>query len=79
MPAVFPPQARTVADGPLTWGPERGPPGYVATVVGALATGTVVFYGALTWGGPAVDEVLFVTLAVTGCITIAYEIARYWQ
>ena len=51
-------------------------PEYVATVVGVLAVGALVFYSALTDTGPTVDEVLFVLLAVTLPATIAYELAR---
>jgi hypothetical protein len=51
-------------------------PAYVATVVGVLATGAVVFYAALTDAGPTVDEVVFVLLAVTLPMTVAYEVAR---
>jgi hypothetical protein len=54
-------------------------PGYVATVVGVLATGALVFYSALTQAGPTVDEVLFVVLSITVPVTIAYEVARRRQ
>lgn len=56
--------------------PSWSEPDFVATVVGVLATGALVFYTALTDSGPTVDEVLFVLLAVTIPATIAYEIAR---
>lgn len=51
-------------------------PEYVATVVGVLATGALVFYSSLTRSGPTVDEILFVVLAITIPITVAYELAR---
>ncbi|EMA12515.1 hypothetical protein [Haloarcula marismortui] len=62
-------------DGQLRWtNPE-----YVATVVGVLATGGLVFYSALTQSGPTVDEIIFVILSISIPVTIAYEIARRWQ
>lgn len=54
-------------------------PEYVATVVGVLATGALVFYSSLTQSGPTVDEILFVGLGITVPVTIAYEIARRWS
>jgi hypothetical protein len=54
-------------------------PEYVATVVGVLATGVLVFYSSLTGAGPTVDEILFVLLSVTVPVTLAYEIARRWR
>lgn len=57
---------------PLKWtNPE-----YVATVVGVLATGTLVFYRSVTQSGPTVDEIVFIVLAITIPATIAYELAR---
>ncbi|CQR53856.1 hypothetical protein BN996_03834 [Haloferax massiliensis] len=53
-------------------------PEYVATVVGVLATGALVFYSTLVQTGPTVDEILFVVLGITLPMTIAYEIARRW-
>jgi hypothetical protein len=54
-------------------------PEYVATVVGVVATGGLVFYSSLTQAGPTVNEVLFVLLGITVPMTIAYEGARRWQ
>lgn len=54
-------------------------PDYIATVVGVLATGVLVFYSSLTQSGPTVDEILFVVLSITIPMTIAREIARRWQ
>jgi hypothetical protein len=45
----------------------------VATVVGVLATGALVFYSALTRTGPTVDEVLFVLSSITVPVTVASE------
>ena len=59
------------AEGPTWTSPE-----YVATVVGVLATGGLVFYSATTASGPTVDEVVFVALAITLPATVAYELAR---
>jgi len=53
-------------------------PEYVATVVGVLATGALVFYSSLVQTGLTVDEILFVVLGITLPMTIAYEIARRW-
>jgi hypothetical protein len=53
-------------------------PDYVATVVGVLATGAVVFYSAMTASGAAVEEVVFVILAITLPMTVTYEITRRW-
>ncbi|MFT4881614.1 MAG: hypothetical protein ACI9HI_001621 [Salinirussus sp.] len=53
-------------------------PEYVATVVGVLATGALVFYSSFAQTGPTVDETLFVVLGVAIPVTIAYEIARRW-
>jgi len=58
--------------------PSWSDPEYVATVVGVLATGALVFYSALTQSGPTVEEVIFVVLAITLPTGIAYEIARRW-
>jgi len=54
-------------------------PDYVATVVGVLATGILVFYSSLTQSGPTVNEIIFVVLSITIPMTIAREIARRWQ
>jgi hypothetical protein len=51
-------------------------PGYVATVVGVLATGAVVFFAALTRSGPTVNDVILVALSITVPATLAYELAR---
>lgn len=59
---------------PSSW----GNPEYIATVVGVLTTGALIFYSALTESGPTVEEVLFVVLAITLPAGIAYEIARRW-
>ena len=63
--------------------PESQPgwtsPEYVATVVGVLAVGVLVFYSSLTRTGLTVDDVLFVGLGITVPTTIAYEIARRWS
>lgn len=59
---------------PSSWSDPR----YVATVVGVLAIGALVFYSALTQSGPTVDEVVFVVLVITLPSTIAYELARRW-
>jgi hypothetical protein len=56
--------------------PQWTNPTYVATVVGVIATGALVFYSSLTQSGPTVDEVIFVILAITIPVTIAYEVAR---
>ena len=54
-------------------------PEYVATVVGVLATGALVFYSSLTQTGLTVSEIVFVILSITIPATIAYEIARRWS
>ncbi|ADQ66562.1 hypothetical protein C499_02359 [Halogeometricum borinquense DSM 11551] len=51
-------------------------PKYVATVVGVLAAGALVFYSTLTRSGPTVEEITFVLLAVTLPATVAYEVTR---
>lgn len=51
-------------------------PNYVATVIGVLAAGILVFYAALSDSGLTTNEVVLVLLAVTLPATIAYEIAR---
>ena len=61
-------------DSKLSW----TSPEYVATVVGVLATGALVFYSSLAQTGLTVDEVLVVGLGITVPMTIAYEIARRW-
>jgi hypothetical protein len=53
-------------------------PTYVATVVGVLAVGALVFYVSLTDFGPTVKEVLFTLLWVFVPVTVAYEVARRW-
>jgi hypothetical protein len=53
-------------------------PESVATVIGVLAVGALVFYSSLTQTGPTVDEILFVVLSIAIPVTIAYEIARRW-
>ena len=54
-------------------------PEYVATVVGVLATGAVVFYSAVAQSGPTVEEVTLVVLTITLPVGLAYEIARRWE
>jgi hypothetical protein len=54
-------------------------PGYVATVVGVLAVGAVVFFAALTRPSPTVDDVTFVALSITVPAILAYEPARRWR
>jgi len=54
-------------------------PDYVATVVGVLAVGSVVFFAALTRSSPTVDDVMFVVLSITIPVTLAYELARRWR
>jgi len=56
--------------------PQWTNPKYVATVIGVLATGALVFYSSLTQSGPTVDEIIFVVLAISIPVTIAYELAR---
>jgi len=58
--------------------PSWTSPEYVATVVGILATGILVFYGSLAQTDLTVDEILFVGLGLTVPMTISYEIARRW-
>jgi len=54
-------------------------PEYVATVVGVLAVGALVFFAALTRSSPTVDDVTFVVLSITIPATLAYELARRWR
>ncbi|GAA3858033.1 hypothetical protein GCM10022627_02200 [Haloarcula argentinensis] len=54
-------------------------PEYVATVVGVLATGALVFYSAITQSGPTVEEIIFVVLTITVPTTVAYELACRWR
>jgi hypothetical protein len=54
-------------------------PDYVATVVGVLAVGALVFVAALTRSSPTVDDVTFVVLSITIPVTLAYELARRWR
>ena len=61
-------------DSKLSW----TSPEYVATVVGVLATGALVFYSSLAQTGLTVDEILVIGLGITVPMTIAYEIARRW-
>jgi len=56
--------------------PSWTDPDYIATIVGVLATGALVFYAALTPTGPTVDEIVFVVLAITLPMTVARELAR---
>jgi len=51
-------------------------PEYVATVVGVIATGVLVFYAALTPGEPSPETVGFVLLSISIPAWIAYELAR---
>jgi hypothetical protein len=54
-------------------------PEYVATVVGVLATGALVFLAALTRSGPTVDDVTVVVLGIAVPMTLAHELARRWR
>jgi hypothetical protein len=54
-------------------------PDYVATVVGVLAVGALVFFAVLTRSSPTVDDVTFVVLSSTVPVTLAYEFARRWR
>lgn len=63
------------SDYPTTWTHPR----YIATVVGLVAFGALVFYSSLTDAGPTVDEIVFVILVLTVPATIAHELARRWQ
>jgi len=64
----------SATDSPSGWmNPE-----YVATVVGVLATGALVFYSSFAQAGPTVDEIVFVVVSITIPVTVAYEIARRW-
>jgi hypothetical protein len=54
-------------------------PEYVATVVGVLATGAVVFFAALTRSSLTVDDVTFVVLSITIPAALAYKLARRWR
>lgn len=58
----------------VDWTPE-----YVATVVGVLAVGALVFFAALTRSSPSVDDVTFVVLGITVPATLAYKLARRWR
>jgi hypothetical protein len=58
--------------------PSWTDPAYVATVVGVLTVGALVFYVSLTDAGPTVGEVLFTLLWVFVPTTVAYEVARRW-
>jgi hypothetical protein len=62
----------TQSEFPTSW---TDPP-YVATVVGLLAFGALVFYSASGQSSLAVEEVTFVVLALTLPMTAAYELAR---
>lgn len=56
---------------PLQWtNPE-----YVATLVGVIATGALVFYTSVTQSGPTVEEIVFVILFITIPVTVAHELA----
>ena len=59
--------------------PDWTSPDYVATVVGVLAVGALVFVAALTRSSPTVDDVTFVVLSITIPVTLAYELARRWR
>lgn len=54
-------------------------PDYVATVVGVLATGVILFYSSLTQSGPTVDEIVFVVSSITIPMVVARYLARRWQ
>ena len=53
-------------------------PNYVATVVGVLALGVLIFYTGLSNSGLTVDEVLLVTLVLMLPASVAHEVARRW-
>ena len=53
-------------------------PNYVATVVGVLAMGVLVFYAALTDSGLTTNEVVFVVLGITLPATVAHWVAHRW-
>jgi hypothetical protein len=57
---------------------ERTDPEYVATAVGMLATGALVFDTSVTRSGPTVDGVVLTVLGVTLPATITYAFARRW-
>jgi hypothetical protein len=59
--------------------PNWTSPEYVATVVGVVATGALVFYSSLAQTDLTVDEILFVVLGITVPMTVAYKIARRWS
>jgi hypothetical protein len=61
-------------DVPTSW----TDPDYVATVVGVLAMGVLIFYSALSDSGLTTSEVGFVVLAIALPATVAREIARRW-
>ena len=53
-------------------------PTYVATVVGVIAVGVLVFYAALSDASLTPNEVVVVVLGLTIPAMIAHEIARRW-
>jgi hypothetical protein len=53
-------------------------PNYVATVVGVIALGVLVFYAALSDASLTTNDVIVVVLGITIPAMIAYEIARRW-
>ncbi len=53
-------------------------PGYVATVVGVLAVGALVFYAELVSSTLTAQTVVFVVLWVTLPMTVARVVARRW-
>jgi len=63
------------SDSPSSW----SDPSYVATVVGVVATGALVFYASSTQSGLTVEDVIFVVLVITLPASIAYETARRFK
>lgn len=53
-------------------------PDYVATVVGVLAVGALVFYAELASESLTAQTVVFVVLWVTLPMTVARVVARRW-
>lgn len=51
-------------------------PEYVATVVGVLAVGALVFFAALTRSSPTVDDVTFVVLILSAVSQLRYSPPR---
>lgn len=62
----------TNSEFPTSWTDPR----YVATVIGLLAFGALVFYGSSPQSSLTVEEVTLVVVALTLPMAAAYEIAR---